>query len=138
MEAVVDAHVEICVDRARFYYPYYDGCYPKIGASGREVIRSRCFATDAASIAGLTMISYDDIIVGNLLIRNVPKRTLDSLKAAAKRHHRSVQAEVLEILNRSSVPAGTAMVEWLNATREPGIRDSKAGMRAIREARDER
>lgn len=76
--------------------------------------------------------------MGDLLIRNVPKRTLDSLKAAAKRHHRSVQAEVLEVLERATVPAGTALLEWLEQTREPRVRDSSAGIRAIREARDER
>jgi plasmid stability protein len=71
------------------------------------------------------------------LIRNVPKKTLDSLKAAAKLHKRSVQAEVLDVLGRAAIPAGTALLEWLKTVREPGI-DVAAGIASIRQDRDER
>lgn len=75
--------------------------------------------------------------MGDLLIRNVPKKTLDGLKARARRHGRSVQAEALDLLERSSEPAGASMLEWLSRVREPGMR-AASGVKAIREMRDER
>lgn len=79
------------------------------------------------------MISH----MGDLLIRNVPKRTLDGLKARARRHKRSLQAEALDLLERSSAAAGDSMVEWLSQVRAPGLR-AASGISAIRQARDER
>jgi plasmid stability protein len=76
--------------------------------------------------------------MGDLLIRNVPKKTLDSLKAAAKRHQRSLQAEALDVLQRANLSAGAALAGWLAETREDREVDSAAGIAAIRQARDER
>ena len=75
--------------------------------------------------------------MGNLLIRDVPARTMSALKARAKQHRRSVQAEVLDILQSSGVPAGDALLHWLQAVRQSGIPSSR-GIAAIRQARDER
>lgn len=76
-------------------------------------------------------------MVGDILIRGLPKRTVDGLKARARRHGRSMQAEIIEILDRSSAPVGESLLAWLGKTREPGLRGS-AGIAAIRQARDER
>lgn len=38
--------------------------------------------------------------MGDLLVRNLPSETLDALKRRAKRHRRSVQAEVFEIIQK--------------------------------------
>ncbi len=83
------------------------------------------------------VISRYDISMGDLLIRNVPRRTLDALKARAQRRGRSVQAEALELLEQAEQPAGAALVEWLKANRTPGV-DVQAALRALREDRDSR
>ncbi len=72
-----------------------------------------------------------------MLIRNVPLRTLDALKARARRRGRSVQAEALELLERGVEPAGAALVGWI-AERRPERADAAAGIAAIRQARSER
>jgi len=75
--------------------------------------------------------------MGDLLIRNVPAETLDSLKLRAKQHGRSLQAEALEALQKGAEPIGVGLVAWLRTIRNENI-DVDAGLRAIREARDER
>jgi plasmid stability protein len=75
--------------------------------------------------------------MSDLLIRNVPKTTLDGLKARARRHHRSLQAEALDLLERSALPAGDGMLEWLAQARKPGI-PVEPGLAALRESREER
>ena len=75
--------------------------------------------------------------MGDILIRGVPKGTVDGLKARAKRHGRSMQAEIIDILERSSVPAGDSLIAWLRKTRETGLR-AAPGIAAIRQARDDR
>jgi plasmid stability protein len=75
--------------------------------------------------------------MGDLLIRGVSKRTVEGLKVRARRHGRSMQAEIIDILDRSSMPAGDALAAWLAKTREPSLRGAR-GIAAIRRARDER
>ena len=85
---------------------------------------------------GLILSLYDSAM-SDLLIRDIPARTMSALKARAKQHRRSVQAEVLDILQSSEIPAGDALLRWLCEVRRPGIR-SVPGITAIRQARDER
>lgn len=75
--------------------------------------------------------------MADLLIRNVPQRTVNSLKAQARRHRRSVQAEVLDILETANVTAGDRMIGWLESHSEPGL-SSEPGICVIRETRDTR
>ncbi|MBV8067331.1 MAG: Arc family DNA-binding protein [Candidatus Eremiobacteraeota bacterium] len=75
--------------------------------------------------------------MGDLLIRGVSKRTVDGLKARARRHGRSMQAEIVDILERSSAPAGDSLAAWLAKARAPGLH-AASGIAAIRRARDER
>jgi hypothetical protein len=44
---------------------------------------------------------------------------------------------VLDLLERSTLPAGDSMFEWLGQVRKLGIR-VRLGIAAVREARDER
>lgn len=83
------------------------------------------------------VLSQYDSTMGDLLIRNVPKRTIDSLKARARRHGRSLQAEVLSLLQQVDIPDGDRMIEWLNSVRQPGL-SARPGIDAIRKAREER
>lgn len=77
--------------------------------------------------------------MGDLLIRDVPPKILASLKAKARVHGRSLQAEALEALERAAKPTGEEFVARLKTIREQNVNiDVEAGIRAIREARDER
>jgi plasmid stability protein len=79
--------------------------------------------------------------VGDLLIRDVPPKTLAALKARAKVHGRSLQVEALEALERGAKPTGEEFVARLQTIRaqNAGVPiDIEAGIRAIREARDGR
>jgi hypothetical protein len=48
--------------------------------------------------------------MANLLIRNVPERTVAKLKQRAKRHGRSLQAEALAALEAEGPHSGNAFV----------------------------
>jgi plasmid stability protein len=71
----------------------------------------------------------------DLLIRNVPPQTLAAVKARAKRHGRSLQAEALDALNQAAGPAGRRLVAWLKSIRDGNI-DVKAAIKTLREDRD--
>ena len=43
----------------------------------------------------------------NVTIRNLPEETHRAIRARAKRHGRSTEAEIREILNRAAQPEGT-------------------------------
>lgn len=73
----------------------------------------------------------------NILIRNVPAHVLDALRSRARERGRSVQAEALDALQAGLKPMGRSLVEWLHTVADPDI-DVKAGLKAIREQRDER
>lgn len=76
----------------------------------------------------------------DLLIRNVPAQTLDAIKARAKEHHRSVQAEALETLKRGAQPTGVGLVAWLKTVRPANATeaDLASAIASIREDRDSR
>lgn len=85
-------------------------------------------------------ISSGDKEMPNLLIRNVPVKTLNALKSRAKKNKRSVQAEVSAILDREA--KATAETDfWELAAR---IREELKGTvqtdsaELIREDRDSR
>ena len=73
----------------------------------------------------------------NLLIRNVPPAVVARLKRRAKQHHRSVQAEVLDIVESGSRGSGDEFVTALRQLRAEGkLRiDLRAALRALREDR---
>jgi plasmid stability protein len=73
----------------------------------------------------------------DLLIRNIPAPILDALRARARERGRSVQAEALEALAVGVQPMGRSLLHWLRMVADPGI-DVEAGLKAIRETRDER
>lgn len=79
------------------------------------------------------MISH----VTDILIRNVPAKTLAVLKDRAHQRGRSVQAEALEALTIGTQATGQSLVAWLKTVRD-GNHDDAAGIAAIRADRDER
>jgi plasmid stability protein len=76
-------------------------------------------------------------IMGDMLIRNVPEVTVARLKARAKRHGRSLQAEALAALQAEGPYSGTALLKELHRLREQGQWDFdvEAALAALREDR---
>ncbi len=57
----------------------------------------------------------------DILIRNVPEKTVQALKARAKSKGRSVQVEARDILMSAVDTSGAALVAWLETVRPKGI-----------------
>ena len=78
-------------------------------------------------------------MVVNLTIKNVPERLARKLHARANRHHRSLQGELMSILEESVVDTDRLSVaEVVRLTRKLGVRtksESAAMIRADRDAR---
>ncbi len=53
--------------------------------------------------------------MGNLLIRNIPDEVLEKLKKRARKHRRSLQQEILEILTRQSEETPEEVLERILA-----------------------
>jgi antitoxin FitA len=77
----------------------------------------------------------------NLSIKNVPERIVRPLRARAKRNHRSLQGELMAILDEASQARVERKItaSELHARIEAlGLRTSDEATRMIREARDAR
>jgi len=84
------------------------------------------------------LISGYDITMADLLLRNIPAKTLDSLKARARNTKRSVQAEALELLERGvDTTLGSSVLAWARTVRDPAV-DFEPVVRFVRQTRDER
>ena len=74
----------------------------------------------------------------DLLIRNVPLKVLDALRARARARKRSVASEALELLEAGTeMTSGASLLAWAKTVRKAEI-DYKPAVRFIREMRDER
>jgi plasmid stability protein len=77
--------------------------------------------------------------MANVLVRDLDDHVLEQLKAAAKAHGRSLQAEIHEVLRnasaRSLANARRPSTQWLKRLRESSYADSTASIREDREAR---
>ena len=74
----------------------------------------------------------------NLSVKNVPEEVLAQLRARAQRHHRSLQGELLTILEEAVVPKGIALGELRQRVKELGIKSGDESTAWIRELRDAR
>ena len=74
----------------------------------------------------------------NLSIKKVPKYVLESLRARANRNHRSLQGELLVILEESVSPRRLTLEEAYRRVRASGLRTEPEAVRMIREDRDAR
>ena len=77
--------------------------------------------------------------MANVLIRNLDDDTLRQLKAAAKAHGRSLQAEIHEVLRNASArrlaETRRLSAQWLKRLRGSAQSDSSALIREDRETR---
>jgi plasmid stability protein len=75
----------------------------------------------------------------NLSIKDVPDQIADQLRARAARHHRSLQGELMVILEGSlGPPPQLTPAELLARVRASGLRTPAESSQMIRRDRDER
>jgi plasmid stability protein len=78
----------------------------------------------------------------NISIKNVPKKKLDQLKVRAKLNHRSLQGELLALIDQAigilpPPPPGSITIEQLVENgRRLGLKTASDSVRMIREDRD--
>ena len=82
---------------------------------------------------------YHSDTMANVLIRDLADEVLEQLKAAAKAHGRSLQAEIHDVLERASMRniARTRRLsaQWLKRLRKSSHVDSTASIRQDRDRR---
>ena len=77
--------------------------------------------------------------MSSLSIKNVPEEVIVELRARAKRNHRSLQGELLAILEDTvAAPKKISVAELRHRVRELGIKTGDDSTRWIRELRDAR
>lgn len=74
----------------------------------------------------------------NLSVKNVPEDILISLRAQANRNHRSLQGELIEILEDAVRPKKLTAVDVHRMVVESGVKTEGDSVRMIREDRDAR
>ena len=74
----------------------------------------------------------------NLSIRNVPDKWVEKLKERAKRNHRSLQGELLSILEATLSPRQLTIEEAYQRIRRLNIRPVSEATQMVREDRDSR
>jgi plasmid stability protein len=73
-----------------------------------------------------------------LSIKNVPEGVAERLRRRARRNHRSLQAELLALLEETVMPRRRSVREVLAAVRQSGLRTPAEALTMIREDRDAR
>ncbi|MCH7712732.1 MAG: Arc family DNA-binding protein [Chloroflexi bacterium] len=74
----------------------------------------------------------------NLSIKNVPEGILESLRAQAKQHHRSLQGELISILEEAVQPKALKVADVLRMVAASGVETQRESVQMIREDRDAR
>lgn len=75
----------------------------------------------------------------NLSIKNVPDHLAEQLRKRAAQHHRSLQGELMAILEENiSNPRSLTPVELLSKIRAAGLKTPEESAKLIRRERDER
>ncbi|MCI0438322.1 MAG: Arc family DNA-binding protein [Chloroflexi bacterium] len=74
----------------------------------------------------------------NLSIKNVPDDIAERLRERAKKHRRSLQGELMVILEEALKPRGITVEELYRTVQESGLRTPSESVAIIREERDAR
>ena len=74
----------------------------------------------------------------DISIKNIPERVLLRLKAQAKKNQRSLQNELLNILEKAVEPARLSLEEVHSRVTVSGLRTGSESVQFIREDRDAR
>ena len=72
----------------------------------------------------------------NVSVKNVPDDVVEKLRRRAKRHHRSLQGELMAILEEATGPAGLSIDQAELRLTALGLSSADDGTRWIRELRD--
>ena len=73
-----------------------------------------------------------------LTVKNVPEDMLESLRYRAKRNHRSIQGELLAILDQALAPRPLAAAEVYERVQALGLRTASDSVEVLRRDRDSR
>ena len=76
--------------------------------------------------------------MASLTVKNVPQEMLVLLRERAKRHHRSLQGELMLILEEAIAPTKMSLDQVQRRVEELGIRTGDDSTRWVRELRDAR
>ena len=71
-------------------------------------------------------------------VKNVPDDVVEKLRKRAKRHHRSVQGELMAILEEATEPAGLSFDQAEARLKALNLRTGDESAAWLRELRDER
>ena len=74
----------------------------------------------------------------NLSIKNVPEDMLARLRTRARQHHRSLQGELVAILEEALAPRRLTLEELVQRVQERGVQTGDQSTPWIRELRDAR
>ena len=74
----------------------------------------------------------------DLSIKRVPEQVVERLRERARRHHRSLQGELLAIVEESLSPRRLTVDEAYERVRQSGLRTGDEAVRMVREDRDAR
>lgn len=74
----------------------------------------------------------------NLSIKNVPEGVLERLRERARRHHRSLQGELLAILEGTVIPRQLSLDEVLHRVKELNISTGDESTKWVQELRNAR
>ncbi|MBI4289421.1 MAG: Arc family DNA-binding protein [Chloroflexi bacterium] len=74
----------------------------------------------------------------NLSVKDVPDDLAEKLRQRAKRHHRSLQGELVAILEEATGPAKLSLHEAENTLRNLGLATGDESTAWVREMRDAR
>jgi plasmid stability protein len=77
-----------------------------------------------------------DVATVNLSIKNVPERLVAQLRRRAAAHHRSLQGELLTVLEEAISPKRATVAEVRERLVTLGIRTADQSTKMIREDRD--
>ena len=72
----------------------------------------------------------------NVSVKNVPDDVMEKLRKRAKRHHRSVQGELMAILEEATGPARLSVEEAESRLRSLGFATGDDSTTWVRELRD--
>lgn len=74
----------------------------------------------------------------NISIKNVPEEKVELLKKRAKSNHRSLQGELLALIDQATAQPKLTVEEFFARVRASGLKTADESARMIREDRDSR
>jgi plasmid stability protein len=80
----------------------------------------------------------EELMAVNLSVKNVPDEIAEKLRERARRNHRSLQGEILALLEEAALPRKLTIEEAYARIRELGVKTRSDSVQIVRKMRDER